>query len=148
MKSARLTLTFVLAVIFNSAFSQVTSVPQSAKDNFAKQYPTAENVQWDNDVINVNVRFTQNGEEMNAEYSNKGIWKNTYQTILNENLPAEVRDGFNKSKYADWEVTDTKIIYYPAGVTHYRVKAEKNDLQKKYLYFDSTGKLLRDAITL
>lgn len=148
MKPSRLLLTFILAVILNSAFSQVTSVPQSAKDNFAKQYPTAENVEWDNDVIHVNVRFTQNGEQMNAEYTNKGIWKNTFQTTTYENLPAEVQDGFNKSKYADRQVTDTKIIYYPAGVIQYRLKSEKNDLQKKYLYFDSKGKLLRDAITL
>jgi hypothetical protein len=148
MKLLRFPLTIVLAIIFHTAFSQVTSIPQSAKDNFEKQYPTAENVEWDNDVINVNVRFTQNGEQMNAEYTNKGIWKNTYQNTTYENLPAEVQDGFNKSKYADRKVTDTKVIHYPAGVTQYRVKVEKNDLQKKYLYFDTSGKLVRDANTL
>jgi len=98
--------------------------------------------------VNVNVRFTQNGEQMNAEYSNKGIWKNTFQSTTYENLPAAVQDGFNKSKYADRQVTDAKMIYYPADVIQYRVKVEKNDLQKKYLYFDTTGKLVRDANTL
>lgn len=148
MKPIRFSLTMILAFLFQSAFTQVTSVPQSAKDNFAKQYPAAENVNWDNDVVNVNVRFTLNGENMNAEYSNKGIWKNTFQATTYENLPAAVQDGFKKSKYADREVTDTKIIHYPAGVTQYRIRAEKNDVEKKYLYFDGNGKLLRDAITL
>lgn len=148
MKPIRFSLTMILAFLFQSAFTQVTSVPQSAKDNFAKQYPAAENVNWDNDVVNVNVRFTLNGENMNAEYSNKGIWKNTFQATTYENLPAAVQDGFKKSKYADREVSDTKIIHYPAGVTQYRIRAEKNDVEKKYLYFDGNGKLLRDAITL
>ncbi len=85
---------------------------------------------------------------MNAEYSNKGIWKNTYQQIVYENLPSAVQDGFTKSKYADREVTDVKKIYYPADVIQFRIKVEKNDLQKKYLYFDTSGKLLRDANTL
>lgn len=148
MKPIRFSLVVLLAFLFQSAFAQVTSVPQSAKDNFAKQYPNAQNVEWDNDVVNVNVRFTLNGENMNAEYSNKGIWKNTFQNTSFEKLPASVQDGFKKSKYADREITDTKIIYYPANVTQYRIRAEKNDVEKKYLYFDGTGKLVRDAITL
>ena len=148
MKAIRFLLTPILAMALGTVFSQVTSVPQSAKDNFARQYPSAQDVQWENDVVNVNVRFTQNGEQMNAEYSNKGIWKNTFQSTTYENLPAAVQDGFNKSKYADRQVTDAKMIYYPADVIQYRVKVEKNDLQKKYLYFDTTGKLVRDANTL
>ncbi|MBC7933971.1 MAG: PepSY-like domain-containing protein [Rhizobacter sp.] len=148
MKSIRFSLTVLLAFLFQFSYSQVTGVPQSAKDNFAKQYPAAQDVDWDNDVVNVNVRFTLNSEKMNAEYSNKGTWKNTYQNTSFEKLPAEVQDGFKKSKYADREITDTKIIYLPADVTQYRIRAEKNDVEKKYLYFDTTGKLLRDAITL
>ena len=148
MKSLRFSLAILLAFIVQSGFSQVTSVPQTAKDNFAKQYPAAENVNWDNDIVNVNVRFTLNGEQMNAEYSNKGTWKNTFQHSSLEKLPAEVQDGFNKSKYADREVTDVKILYLPADVIQYRIRVEKNDLQKKYLYFDTNGKLVRDANTL
>lgn len=148
MKSTRIYLTMVLALLFHLTYSQVTSVPKIAKDNFARQYPAAQDVEWDNDIVNVNVRFTLDGEKMNAEYSNKGIWKNTYQHASFETLPAEVQDGFSKSKYADREVTDTKKIYYPADVIQYRIKVEKNDLQKKYLYFDTSGKLVRDANTL
>jgi len=148
MKLLRLACSLLLVFIFQMSYSQVTSVPQSARDNFAKQYPAAQDVKWENDIVNVNVRFTQDGESMNAEYSNKGIWKNTFQNTSFEKLPAEVQDGFKKSKYADREVTDTKIIYLPANITQYRIKAEKNDVEKKYLYFDEAGKLIRDSITL
>jgi len=137
-----------LLFISTAAFSQVTKVPQIAKDNFAKQYPKAENVDWDNDVVDVTVQFDQAGERLTAEYSNKGIWKSTQKDIAYEKLPTAVVDGFKKSKYADREVTDTKMIYYPADVIQYRVKVEKNDIEKKYVWFDENGRLIRESITL
>lgn len=57
------------------AQAQVTSIPEQAKENFFKQYPDAKNVQWENDLVNVNVRFEQDSNKMNAEYNNKGIWE-------------------------------------------------------------------------
>jgi hypothetical protein len=148
MKSFRFLMITALSLLAFSSFAQVTKVPPSAKDNFAKQYPKAEDVEWTNDVVNVNVRFTLDGETMNAEYNNKGIWKSTLQDASFENLPAAVQDGFSKSKYADREVNDTKIVHYPGNVTQYRIRAEKNDVEKKYLFFNENGKLVRDAITL
>ena len=140
---------FALFLLFSiSSFSQVTRVPQVAKDNFARQYPEAREVNWDNDVINVNVRFELNGERMNAEYSNKGIWKKTEKDWEFDKLPDDVKDGFDKSKYADRDVVETVIVYLPGDVEQYRLKVEKNDLQKKYLFFDEDGRLIREAIAL
>ena len=138
----------LLLLLSLSSFSQVTKVPQVAKDNFARQYPEAREINWDNDVINVSVRFELNGERMNAEYSNKGIWKKTEKDWDYDKLPDDVKDGFDKSKYADREVVETVIVYLPGDVQQYRLKVEKNDLQKKYLFFDDDGRLIREAITL
>jgi Putative beta-lactamase-inhibitor-like, PepSY-like len=149
MKVMSFSLLLALCCIVNSkAFSQVTSVPAAAKENFAQQYPAAQHVDWDNDVVNVSVRFELDGEKMNASYSNKGIWKNTFKDWTYEKLSPAVQDGFKKSKYADRDVTDVKVIYYPGGVEQYRLKVEKNDLEKKYLYFNTKGRLLRESITL
>lgn len=144
----RFTLVMIMAVFANNAMAQITKVPQAAKDNFEKQYPNAENAKWYNDIISATVLFEINGESMNAEYNNKGIWKSTEKTITYEKLPAPVVDGFKKSKYADRTVSETKIIYYPGNVMQYRIKAEKNDVEKKYVFFDETGRLVRDAFTL
>ncbi|HEX7903650.1 MAG TPA: PepSY-like domain-containing protein [Chitinophagaceae bacterium] len=133
---------------YATGFSQVTSVPEQAKENFAAQYPAAQKAKWNNDIVNVNVKFELDGETMNAEYSNKGTWKKTLQDWSYEKLDAVVQDGFQKSKYADRTVTEVKIVYLPGNVIQYRLKAEKNDVQKKYLYFNKFGRLLRDAATL
>lgn len=149
MKPLRITtLTLCLSLITSAGFAQITSVPEQAKENFAKQYPAATNVKWSNDIVNVNAEFDLDGEHMNAEYNNKGIWKSTRKEWSYDKLTDAVKDGFQKSKYADREVEDVKTIYLPGNVVQYRLKVEKNDLQKKFLYFNEKGRLLRSAVTL
>jgi len=131
-----------------SVLSQVTKVPESAKENFSKQYPSAQKINWDNEVVTVNVRFELDGEQMNAEYNNKGIWKKTEKKWAFDKLPEVVKDGFDKSKYAGRGIVETVIIYLPGDVEQYRLKVEKNDFEKKYLFFNKDGRLVREAITI
>lgn len=131
-----------------TSFSQIREIPKVVKENFARQYPTAQYVDYDDDLTNVNVKFVLEGEKMNAEYSNKGIWKHTEKEYTYDKLPEAVKDGFKKSKYADREIKEVVVLYYPADVTQYRIKTEKNAVEKKYLFFSPEGKLLRDSITL
>lgn len=148
MKWIRLSIMMIASFFAVESFAQVTSIPAQAKENFSNQYPGASNVRWDNDIVNVNVRFDLDGGHLNAEYNNKGIWKHTFKDFTYDELPAVVVDGFKKSKYADREVTEVKVVYLPGDVTQYRVRVEKNDVQKKFLYFSPAGKLIRDANTL
>lgn len=150
MKSSRIT-TFVICLSFitSAVFSQVTSIPEQAKENFTNQYPGASNVKWSNDIVNVNVEFDLDGEHMNAEYSNKGIWKSTLKDWSFEKLPEAVGIEFFKTKYSDRVViVDVKVLYLPGDVVQYRLKAKQNDIQKKFLYFNEKGRLLRSAVTL
>lgn len=128
--------------------AQVTTIPEQAKENFFKQYPEAKNVRWENDVVNVNVRFELDSSQMNAEYNNKGIWKKTLKDWSYEQLPGDVKDGFGKSKYGNRKVTDTKVLYLPGYVIQYRLKVEKSDVEKKYLFFNTSGRLLRTTVAL
>ena len=149
MKSVRLSaILLVLSVSCFNGYSQVTSVPDQAKEHFFKQYPEAKNVIWQNDIVNVNARFEVEGDKLNAEYNNKGIWKSTLKEWEFDKLPEDVKEGLEKSKYADREITDVKVVYLPGYVIQYRLKAEKNDVEKKYLFFNTEGRLVRSAVTL
>ena len=149
MKLIRLSaLLVVFSATYLSVTAQVTSVPDQAKENFFKQYPDAKNVKWENNVVNVNVRFEVDSNQMNAEYNNKGIWKSTLKDWTYDKLTDDVKEGFHKSKYADREVTDVKVLYLPGYVIQYRLKVEKNDVEKKHLFFNTEGRLVRSAVTL
>ena len=139
----------LLIFLLNSvSFAQIREVPESVKEAFSTQYPNVDSVKYEDNIVSVQVHFTQNGERMKASYTNKGRWKETEKVWSFEQLPAEVKDGFSKSKYADWEVSETKIVYRPGGIERYRVKVGKNDLQKKYLFFNKTGRLMEELITI
>jgi len=131
-----------------ASFSQLRQIPKIVRENFAQQYPMASDVDFDDDLVDVNVHFILNGEKMNAEYNNKGMWRNTEKKLTFEKLPDAVKDGFSKSKYVGRDIKDVVIIYYPGDIIQYRIKTEKSTLERKYLYFTAEGRLLRDSITI
>lgn len=137
---------FIFFSIFS--FAQVREIPEAVKETFTKQYAGAEDVTYEDNLVSVQVHFQQNGENMKASYTNKGRWKETEKDWSFDQLPEAVKDGFQKSKFADWKVTDTKIIYRPGGSDRYRIKVEKNDVQKKHLFFNATGRLVDEDITI
>jgi hypothetical protein len=97
----------------------------------------------------VQVHFVLDSAKMVAKYNGDGEWKETEKEFVYDSLPADVKTGFDKSKYSvEWKVKDASIIYLPRNEIQYRVKVQKNDLQKKYLFFDKTGRLLRDSVTI
>ena len=139
-----------VALIFAiSSFAQIRKTPAAVSAAFEKQYPKATKVQYEDNLINVQVHFVLDSAKMVAKYNGDGEWKETEKEFTYDSLAAEVKSGFDKSKYAvEWKVKETSIIYLPSGEMQYRVKVQKNDLQKKYLFFDKSGRLLRDSVTI
>jgi hypothetical protein len=147
MRSIVTTITFLLAITLSSQ-AQIREIPKIVEETFANQYKGASNIEFRDQLVRVDVHFELDGESMIASYSNKGLWKETQKAWEFEKLPEEVKDGFEKSKFADREVTETVVLYLPGGTEQYRLLAKKNDVEKKYLYFNTKGRLLRTAITL
>lgn len=144
-----LTIAFIIVLAFSTS-AQIREIPKDVQLTFANQYPRAENIDYKDQLVKVNVHFTLDSAKWIASYSNKGVWKETEREWDYERLSEAIKDGFAKSKYADdeWEIKETAIVYLPGGGEQYRIKIEKNELQKKYLFFNKRGRLLRDAITI
>ena len=147
MKKIFVSVLLLTAVTFGS-FAQIREIPKAVEETFHNQYKGAENVDFKDQLVRVDVHFELDGERMIASYTNKGLWKETQKEWSFDKVPDAVKDGFEKSKYADREVEETIILYLPGGGEQYRLKARKNDVEKKYLFFNAKGRLLREAITL
>ncbi len=137
-----------LFITIVGAQAQLREVPAIVKETFEKQYPEAGEVAYKDMLASVQVHFTQNDEKYVAKYNNKGVWRETEKEWNFGHLEDAVKDGFKKSKYADWEVEETKIVYRPNNMELCRIRVKKSDLQKKYLLFNKEGRLLEDSITL
>ncbi len=142
--------TLVLACICISmvSYSQIREIPEQVKYAFTKQYPGAQQVEYKDMLANVRVSFVMNGESITATYTNKGGWRESIKEGSYENFPQAIKDGLDKSKYAnEWKVEEAAIVTAPGSDDAYRLKVSKNDVQKKYLYFNKSGRLIKDTIT-
>jgi hypothetical protein len=137
-----------LLVLANISFAQIREIPKVVEETFSQQYNGANNIDFKDQLVRVDVYFELKGDKMIASYTNKGIWKETEKEWSFDKLSGEVKDGFQKSKYADREVEETTVFYLPGGTEQYRIKAKKSGVDKKYLYFNTKGRLLRTSITL
>ncbi len=138
-------LTFLLTV---PSFAQIRKIPAEVTQALKDKYPNADNVSWKDKLTAFAAIFEMNNEKYEARFTDKGVWKSTEKQIEENDLPAEIKDGFGKSKYADWELKNIYLIQLPEDATQYRILVAKSDIQKKNLLFNSDGKLLKDNLTL
>ena len=131
-----------------SVNAQIRKIPSTVTDAFKEKYPDASGVVWRDKLSVFSAVFAKDGVNYEARYNSKGEWLNTENEISQDDLPSVIRDGFEKSKYADWDIEKVHLIALPEGTTQYRLLVGKTDLQKKNLLYSSKGRLLKDKITL
>ena len=130
-----------------SAFAQ--KVPEKVKDAFQEMYPSAKEVVWENQLVRYIVSFENKNVSSRAIYSSSGNWQNTTTALSDREVPETVKEGFDKSKYAeDWEIQKTEIVESPKYDLLYKVYVAKNEIQKKNLFFTKEGRLLKENLTL
>jgi len=130
------------------SFAQIRKIPSEVTQALKDKYPNADNVSWKDKLTVFAATFEMNNEKYEVRFTDKGVWKSTEKEISESEIPAEIKDGFEKSKYAEWELKNTWLIQLPDDAIQYRILVAKSDLQKKNLFFNSEGKLLKDNITL
>ena len=138
----------ILVTIGNTVSAQFGTIPSSVTESFKEKYPTATNVEWQSKLSSYSVVFLLDSNKHEARYNKKGIWQETESEVSLEELPAEVKDGFDKSKYAtdEWEMESIHKIETP-GKMQFRIEVAKSDLKKRNLFFNQEGRLLRDKVT-
>ena len=141
-------LALALVTTTAASFAQVRKIPAEVTEAFKQKYPSATNVEWRDKLSNFSAVFDSDNVHYEARFNSKGEWQLTENEIDESDLPEAVRDGYDKSKYADWEIGKVDKIELSDGSFQYRVEAVKNDVRKKNLYFNSEGRLVKDRITI
>ena len=138
---------FSLSVI-NNTQAQIRKVPAEVTEAFKAKYPDTKNVEWKDKLTSFQVNYEMNGIKYESKFSNKGEWQQTEKDIAQDALPAGVKDGYSKSKFTDWELKSVTWVESKDNGIQYRLFIRKSGVEKKYLYFDTAGKLVKDAITI
>ena len=140
--------TVLVFAAFNGAQAQLRKVPAEVTEAFKAKYPDTKNVEWKDKLTAFQVDYEMAGIKYESKFSNKGEWQQTEKDISRDALPAEVKDGYSKSKYTDWELKTVSWVESRDDGVQYRLFIRKSGVEKKYLYFDKDGKLIKDAITI
>lgn len=149
MKKIVLVMALGFVLIMNSRlFAQIRKIPSDVTVAFHAKYPDAKNESWGDKITAFEASFNLNGADTKASFSPKGEWRFSEKTISQAELPKSVKDGFAKSKFGDWEVKSISFLQNKDKVDQYRIFVDRATLNKKYLYFNKAGKLIRDAVTL
>jgi hypothetical protein len=146
MFSKFFSLCLLLALSF-SASAQLGKIPSTVTDAFNKQYPDAKQVSYEDNFSDYSVHFVLDSIKMIARFNSKGIWKGSERASHFDALSDEVKDGFSKSKYADWKIREVSILVLPeaaGGGEQAKIRVSSGDLNKRVLYFNRTGRLVRD----
>ena len=137
-----------LALISNNSFSQIRKIPAEVTESLSEKYPGATNVEWRDRLTGFTASFTLDSLSYTASFDNKGAWESTEQAIDEDALPEAVADGFDKSRFTDWTVSQVSRIELPSDEVQYKIEVSKGDIKKRNLYYNSEGRLLKDKLTL
>ena len=144
----KLAVIFLVLGIAITTHAQVRKIPATVTDAFKERYPNAVSVEWRDNLSNFSATFLVDSVKSEAKFDSKGKWQGTEFRISVETIPAEVMDGFKKSKYGDWTLKDARKMDLPDNVVKYRLQVEKTDINKRVLIFNNNGKLLKNDMTL
>ncbi len=122
--------------------AQQAKLPPQVVNSFRTRYPHAENILLRNKQSCYRAEFALNGNKMIADFTSTGELISTERTMRFEELPAEVKAQFKKSKYAGWQkeiINESQIYGEPL---QYSIVVKKGSNIKKTLIFDVNGRSL------
>lgn len=139
--------TLLLSICMIGANAQFRKIPAEVTDAFKSKYPSAVKVSWKDRVGSFQAEFKDGGQNIKANFSAQGEWLKDEKKYSFDQLPGAVKDGFRKSKYADWQVKEVIETNDKAEGIGYRVTVRKGEMAKRYLRFATSGQLLNDSLT-
>lgn len=151
MKKSLLLFCLSIALYSFTTQAQIRKVPAAVTEAFAKNYPNASKVEWRDKLSHFTATFQNEGKPMLAQFESDGTWILSETTFTIAEIPAEVKDGFDKSKYANWGIKKVVLVQdndSKDNEVYYRLLVQKTNLNKKYLSFSAKGRLMKETLTL
>jgi hypothetical protein len=95
------------------------------KEAFAKQYPGALKVKWNEDEHgNQEASFEMDGEKYRADYSPEGQWIETESSLKYEVLPMAVQKVIEE-RYNKEEITEIERVQHPSKGVFYDIEFKR-----------------------
>ncbi|MES2776276.1 MAG: PepSY-like domain-containing protein [Bacteroidota bacterium] len=137
---------FIMVIGNNDVTAQIRKIPAAVTQSFKVKFPEVAEVEWKDKLTVFEASYEVDAIKYQSTFNNKGEWKKTETEIAEEDLPSEVQEGLDKSKYKSWEIKTVSNVQTIEG-QKFMLVVQKSALQKKRLYFSYDGQLIKDPIT-
>ncbi len=149
MKKLLLVFSFVIAFAgLYDVNAQLRKIPPAVTDDLKAKFPEAEEVQWSSKLSSFLAEFYVGKVPYEVRYNSKGEWQSTDELIDKAQTPQEVLESHGKSKFSDWEIVNIFKRTVPNGGIQYRLYIRKSDLQKRFIFYDPSGKYIKEQTVL
>ncbi|MDF2188380.1 hypothetical protein [Paraflavitalea sp. CAU 1676] len=140
---------WLIVVLFGSLqlSAQVVNIPDKSKKHFAEKYAKAAQVEWKNNAVSYNASFVLNNSKHTAHYHLDGTWDYTEELMAMEKFPSEVKTSVQNSRFAKWKILSTAYLENSHNEKLYRVEFKKG-IERKYVFYDATGKEVKSSTTI
>jgi hypothetical protein len=129
-----------------------SDLPGNVSSAFSQKYPAAKLGNWEMYGDDYIITFIDKDVKSSAYFPPDGAWLRTDTRIESkEDLPAAVRDGLARSRFAGYDIDKIEKIQQPSDRTYYIVRVDYGahldyDLHDVFvndylLYFSSNGTL-------
>lgn len=120
-------------------------VSNEVKRAFTEKYPSAKNVSWENKGGYNVADFRNSNAEASAWFDKNGIWYMTETDLPFNALPQAVKDSFQVSQYATWQIDDVDMLERKDTETVYVIEVESQNNERD-LYYSTEGILIRTIV--
>ena len=127
---------------------QTKAAPLPVTNNFASMFPNAKNIEWRDKVSDYQVFFVTDNTRCEAKFGTDGKWISTEKQIKNDSIPAAIKESLKSGKYADWILQSAYRLNFPDQPDQYHIVVTKNNMPNKILFFDKSGQILKENLSL
>lgn len=136
----------ILNCLLFTANAQFRDIPSVVTDSFYNRFPKAAHVSWKDKITAFQAEFELGYDKVKSTYSSKGEWQKTEKDLLISKIPGNVTDGFNKSKYAAYNIREAVEINDHEKGLLYKLVVRRGEITKRNLYFTTGGQLVKDDV--
>ena len=112
------------------------NIPEAVKSAFMKQYPKADDAEWEMENLNYEVEFEMEDREFSAVFSKEGTFIEIEKEILVDALPDAAKQYVIKN-YPDKKIKEAAEITMADGSKKYEAEIKGQDL-----IFNSKGEFI------
>src|SRR5690606_35907422 len=103
----------MLSLAMSTASAQIRKIPAAVTEAFEARYPDAQQVEWRDKLSAFTASFELKSVAYQASFNSGGEWLQTEHEVDADDLPDPVQDGFEKSRFADWNLERADLIELP-----------------------------------